>query len=180
MFRHVLVGVDGGNGGRDAVALAQRLVDPDGRVTLGHVHGGILSRLPTVTLWNEGQVEDAESVLRAEQRAAGGVVEVGVASIGAHSPGEGLHRLAERTGADLLVIGVSHHRAAGRALIGDNARSVLNGAPCAVAVAPHDYREHPDPIARLGVGYDGSPSRDRSPSAPVRRSRRSTRRTSPP
>jgi nucleotide-binding universal stress UspA family protein len=42
-------------------------------------------------------------------------------------------------------------------LIGDDTRSSLNGAPCAVAIAARGYADHPLPIATIGVGYDGSP-----------------------
>ena len=39
MFRRVLVGVDGGPGGRDAIALARLLAAPDGEITLAHICG---------------------------------------------------------------------------------------------------------------------------------------------
>ncbi len=43
MFKNVLVGVDGRPNARDAIALASRLIDPDGgRLTLAHVHSGKL------------------------------------------------------------------------------------------------------------------------------------------
>ena len=42
MFKNVLVGVDGRPNGRDAIALASRLTDPDGKLTLAHVHSGEL------------------------------------------------------------------------------------------------------------------------------------------
>ena len=38
MFNNVLVGVDGRPHGRDAIVLASRLKDPDGKLTLAHVH----------------------------------------------------------------------------------------------------------------------------------------------
>ena len=38
MFKNVLVGVDGRPNGRDAIALASQLADPDGKLTLAHVH----------------------------------------------------------------------------------------------------------------------------------------------
>jgi len=41
MFVKVLVGVDGLQGGRDAVALARILVPADGEITLAHVYGGV-------------------------------------------------------------------------------------------------------------------------------------------
>jgi len=37
MFRQIVVGVDGREGGRDAVALARLLVAADGELTLAHI-----------------------------------------------------------------------------------------------------------------------------------------------
>ena len=39
MFENILVGVDGRQGGRDAIALAKRLAAPDATITLAHVYG---------------------------------------------------------------------------------------------------------------------------------------------
>ncbi len=36
MFKNVLVGVDCRPNGRDAIALASKLIDPDGNLTLAH------------------------------------------------------------------------------------------------------------------------------------------------
>jgi len=38
MFTNVIVGVDAGEGGRDAIALATQLVDSGGRLTLAHAY----------------------------------------------------------------------------------------------------------------------------------------------
>jgi nucleotide-binding universal stress UspA family protein len=65
--------------------------------------------------------------------------------------------LAETESADLVVVGSSRRGVVGRAFLGDDTRAALNGAPCAVAVAPTGYGEHPGEIRRVGVGYDGSP-----------------------
>ena len=73
------------------------------------------------------------------------------------SPGRGLHQQAEEQTADLLVVGSCSHGAFGRAMLGDDTRAALNGAPCAVAVAPLGYAEHPTPIAKVGVAYNASP-----------------------
>ena len=42
-------------------------------------------------------------------------------------------------------------------MLGDDTRGALNGAPCAVAIAERGYAEHPTPIAKVGVAYNGSP-----------------------
>jgi nucleotide-binding universal stress UspA family protein len=145
MFENVLVGVDGRPNGRDAIALASRLVDPDGRLTLAHVHRG------EVTEEREGSLELLE-----RERAASGVDAELVSVVSAH-PGRGLHEQAEEHDADLLVVGSCSRGVLGRAMLGDDTRAALDGAPCAVAVATRGYAEHPTPIANVGVAYNGSP-----------------------
>jgi nucleotide-binding universal stress UspA family protein len=157
MFRTVLVGVDGDEGGRDAIALAARLVDKGGELTFAHVfherrsasqqrsHPGVL-----------GKREAARQLLERARAEAG--VSAHVRLRDAPSVGRGLHELAEITGADLLVVGSSRRGLLGRAGLGDDTRAALNGAPCAIAVAPAGYRrESPVLMREIGVGYDGSP-----------------------
>ena len=74
-----------------------------------------------------------------EKRRAETVVEADLRWYGSPSVGRGLHELAELIGADLLVIGSSRRGLLGRVLIGDDTRAALNGAPCAVAIAPAGY-----------------------------------------
>jgi nucleotide-binding universal stress UspA family protein len=76
---------------------------------------------------------------------------------GAPSVGRGLHELAESIAADLLVVGSSRRGLLGRVVIGDDTRAALNGAPCAIAIAPAGYWQHPAAVGEIGVGYDGSP-----------------------
>src|ERR1019366_8905934 len=68
-----------------------------------------------------------------------------------------LHELCEVIGADLLVVGSSRRGLMGRVLMGDDARAALNGAPCAIAIAPTGYSGQPVAMREIGVGYDGSP-----------------------
>lgn len=156
MFKNALVGVDGKPNGRDAVALASQLTDPDGKLTLAHIHTGELHPSHAVTPGVVREEREAsEKLLEAERATAGITAEL--ISIVAVSPGRGLHLQAEEQGADLLVVGSSSRGALGRAMLGDDTRAALNGAPCAVAIAPLGYAEHPDPIAKVGVAYNGSP-----------------------
>jgi nucleotide-binding universal stress UspA family protein len=75
-----------------------------------------------------------------------------------HPPvGSELHRVAHSRSVDLLVVGSASHPRAGVALPSDHARAALNGAPCAVAIAPIGYATHPGQIATIGVADNGSP-----------------------
>jgi nucleotide-binding universal stress UspA family protein len=74
----------------------------------------------------------------------------------AASAARGLTELAEAEGADLIVIGSSRHGDTGHIRLERTAGRLLQGAPCAVAIAPAGLREHGD-FRHAGVAYDGSP-----------------------
>lgn len=156
MFKNVLVGVDGRLSGRDAIALGSQLVEPGGRLTLAHVYHDVgLGPFAVARMLVEDQPEESEELLKRERAEAG--VEAEVIAVPAPSPGQGLHEEAERRGADLLVLGTCRHGIVGRTFLGNDTRAAINGAPCAIAVAPLAYAEHPKPIQTIGVGYDLSP-----------------------
>jgi nucleotide-binding universal stress UspA family protein len=146
MFKNVLVGVDGRPNGRDAIALASRLTGPDGKLTLAHVHTGL----------EFAAEEPAASQQLLERERAACHVRAELTTVLSRSPGQGLHQQAEELNADLLVVGSCGHGAFGRAMLGDDTRAALNGASCAVAIASLGYAQHPNPIATVGVGYNGS------------------------
>jgi nucleotide-binding universal stress UspA family protein len=155
MFKNALVGVDGGAGGRDALALALRLTDPDGKLTLAHVHSGELHPLHAITPGLPAEEREASKRLLEGERSLASV-SAELVSVIASAPGAGLHRQAEEQHADLLVVGSCSRGAIGRAMLGDDTRVALNGAPCAVAIAARGYAQHPKIVASVGVGYDGS------------------------
>jgi nucleotide-binding universal stress UspA family protein len=156
MFKNVLVGVDGSANGRVAVALARQLTDPDGKITLAHVHRGALDPLKAVQHGLLKTEREESSELLENERSATGV-EAELRDVIALSAGAGLHGQAELQGADLLVVGSCRHGALGRAVLGDDARAALNGAPCAVAIASHGYANAPGGLSTIGVAYNGSP-----------------------
>jgi nucleotide-binding universal stress UspA family protein len=73
----------------------------------------------------------------------------------------GLHAAARKLDASLLVVGASHHGRVGRVVPGGVAERLLHAAPCALAVAPRDYRPNTAGIRRIGVAYaDTAEARD--------------------
>jgi len=156
VFSKVLVGVDDGEGGRDAIALAQVLAAQGSEVTLAQVYQGDSepSRASSPG-YEAAQHERIHKLLEKLSEEAG--VEAQFRWHGSPSVGRGLHELAELTAADLLVIGSSRRGLLGRILIGDDTRAALNGAPCAVAIAPAGYSREDVVMREVGVGYDGSP-----------------------
>lgn len=161
MFRKVLVGVDGQLGGRDAVALAGQLSASDGQLVLAHVYP--LRGDPHHRDYDDRQAADyvrARDLLTAAREEAG--VRAELRFTPCESPGRGLHELAESLGSDLLVVGSCARGFLGRVMIGNDTRDALDGAPCAVAIAPAGYADAARPITRIGVGYDGSPDSERA------------------
>jgi nucleotide-binding universal stress UspA family protein len=159
MFTNVLVGVDGRDGGRDAIALAQDLGGPRARYVLANaVSCSIPGRAGAFWL---GTARRCAQTLLEEERHHARLATSTVVACGP-SPARALHDVAVNEHADLVVVGAGHHRNLPRALLGDDALGTLDRSPCAVAVAPGGYRQHPGGWTTIGVGDDGSELGDRA------------------
>lgn len=156
MFKNVLVGVDGGPNGRDAIALATRLLSPGGRLTLLNARPLHLSIMGALTPGLLEEERDASERMLSQERGRAHV-KASLVSVKSDSPGAALHVQAEKQRADLLVVGSCSRGPVGRVVMGDDARQALNGAPCAVAVAPRGFAEVGKPLTRVGVAFNGSP-----------------------
>jgi nucleotide-binding universal stress UspA family protein len=78
--------------------------------------------------------------------------------VASQSPAATLQEMAEEERAILLVLGSSHRGSVGRTVLGSVALSLLNGAPCAIAVAPSGYGgKDGNGLLRIAVAFDGSP-----------------------
>jgi nucleotide-binding universal stress UspA family protein len=155
-FRRIVVGVDQRQGGRDALALAALLRDACG-AELAAVYVYPFDR--TVHLDDAAAVEavlheDLLAELEHELARAG--IEARPAVVADRFPARALQTFAERDGADLIVVGAPHRAGADRILGGDVAAGTLQGAPCAVAVAPAGFAEAERCLRIVGVGFDGS------------------------
>lgn len=161
MFKNVVVGVDRRSGGADAIALSQRLLASDGELTLAHVFPG------EGQTWREEpsdaelrEREDVMEMLEAGRDAAG--VDANLRWRESSSAGRGLHELCELVEADMLVVGSSRRGLLGRVVLGDDTRAALNGAPCAIAIAPAGYGGRQAEIREIGVGYNESAESQRA------------------
>jgi nucleotide-binding universal stress UspA family protein len=162
VFKRIVVGVDGREGGRDALALAAALQRAaGGEIVAVHVYTYDRSVLLDEARAVETVLqEDLLTTLEGELRAVG----VSGRPLVEHdpAPARALHAVAEREEADLIVVGSCRRAGADRVLAGDDAAQTLHDAPCAVAVAPHGYAERPHDVKLIGVGYDGSPESRRA------------------
>lgn len=153
MFDHLIVGIDGRDGGRDAAALA-RALSPK-RMTL--VHAYALDAAPpfmTTDFLGAAQAEADRTVETLRDELG---LDADTVAIGDRSPARAIQQAAAERGADGIALGSAHHGALSRLLLGDVGRAVLNDAPCAVVVAPRGYAEQAAPPRRIAVGYDDGP-----------------------
>jgi nucleotide-binding universal stress UspA family protein len=159
MFKKVLVGIDGTPRGRDAIALALQLSDAATRLTLAHVHSPrVWLTGPITPAYLEADAAESWRMLARENAEAG--LDAQLASVLALTVGRGLHLEAAEQHADLIVIGSCGRGFLGRAAIGDDTRASINGASCAVAVAPHGYAGTHRPLTSVGIGFTGTPESD--------------------
>ena len=145
---HRLVGIDGTPSGREALSLATALAVLTGStVVLGSVYSYESGRFGGL-IWPPHH--DADGWLaEAEKDLAGGGLPWRSLTVPATSVAEGLIRLADQESVDAIVLGSSRHGHVGRVLAGSTVRRVIHGAPCAVAVAPHQWRPLPARRANL-------------------------------
>ena len=152
LFRKILIGYDQSEQAEDALALGRLLGDATGAKL---VVAGVFRFDPLFAQapwFEEAETDCARSVAQAAE-SLGAEPE----TIPSTSPARGLHDLAEDIDAGLIVVGSSHRGRFGRALAGSVGLSLLNGAPCAVAIAPRGYATQPvRSVSTVVVGFDGS------------------------
>lgn len=156
MERRIVIGFDPQNRGDDALAL-------------GRVLAEVLAATPvvaTVSAWPANllgpddlakaiELDTAEHFARAGEALEG--LEPEFRALPRTSPAEALHELAESERAVAIVLGSAHRGSLGRTLLGSVGEALLQGAPCAVAIAPAGYGEREThKLARIGVAFNGS------------------------
>ncbi len=153
MFAKVLVAHDLREGGDEALALGQLLAEAVGAklavagvLALGAVPIGF------EPAWRR-KAEQVAAEVKHVAEAAGADPEAHVGG----TPTRGLHTVATESQADLIVVGASHQSGLPKTPVsGDVGLGLLDGSPCAVAVAPRGYHVRPKAaITRIVVGCDG-------------------------
>jgi len=149
-----VAGYDGSTAAAAAVELAVLLAEPSG----ARVIAVTAYEPPAASLGKGGSIA-SEALLAEEARHAAAMVLADlhvagverVTQLGSSAPA--LCTVAEREGADLIVVGATHRGTLGRIAPGSLAERLVHGAPCAIAVAP--VEQHARPIRTIAVAYDG-------------------------
>jgi nucleotide-binding universal stress UspA family protein len=157
MSKTILVGVDQHSTARDAVVLGAALAAATGaELAVAHVYpldpmadAMALGAPAANPLHDEAQEIVAQSTV-------GIIPEPRRIVAPSRSVAAGLHLQAVGEGAEIIVVGSSHRGTIGRAALGTHATRVVQGAPCAVAIAPRGLAQHGARLRTIAVALDGS------------------------
>jgi nucleotide-binding universal stress UspA family protein len=158
MFKTIIVGVDGREGGRDALVLAGRLaLLAGGELVAVHALAfDIYVARSGALKYNSLAEQDGQRQL--DEALANAGLTARTRLLHDTSPARALHRVAEEEHADVIVVGSTHHGALGRVFTGDDAAATLHGSTCPVAVAPRGLADQEwKPVQRIGVGFNEGP-----------------------
>jgi nucleotide-binding universal stress UspA family protein len=155
MFKHIAVGCDGSHEGRDAVALGAAIASVTGaRLSLVGVFSP--SFLPVEGMSDRRTLRaEALRALRRERDLL--APDAFIHTIADTSVARALRHYAERSHADLLIVGSSRSAPAGHVTIGRHGRQLLYDAPFAVGVAARHLHDDGLRLGAIAVGYDGGP-----------------------
>ena len=157
----VIVGYDGSDRSRDALAFAEALAAAqDAQLIVACVHpyqpgSSAIGEAGFDREVRSGAQRTAES---ARELLARGEEAEFCAALGV-SPAVGLGSVARERDADAIVVGSSSRGWLGQVLCGTVATQLVHDAPCAVGVAPVGYaKDHPPALSSVGAAFDGSPA----------------------
>jgi nucleotide-binding universal stress UspA family protein len=153
----IVIGHDGSEQGRDALALGREMADVVGATPV----------VTTVLPWPSNLMapDELDAAAKADTaelfRSASDYLEGYAAEEWwciNRSPADALYQVAEDEAAALIVVGSCHRGPIGRVMVGGVGTSLLHGAPCSVLVAPRGFADdEARSLRRIGIGFDGSP-----------------------
>ena len=137
MFNTILIGLDGSEGAKRAIPYAAGLARRDGaKLVIGHVEEYTIGKGGGPLRANEGELE-ADLRQTAEKLTQDGVeASVETASVLAGGPAPALAAIADRVGADVIVVGTRGHTVLAGVVLGSVAQRLLTVADKPVMVIP--------------------------------------------
>jgi nucleotide-binding universal stress UspA family protein len=157
----VIVGVDGGPTGRDALVLGEWTAEVLGSslvVAVVHPAAAAIGSGRVDAEWVADRHRAAEQVLdgaRTVLKDATAPVEYRM--VASSSAAHGLHDLAEELGAETIVVGSGRAGPRQRLFAGSTAERLLAGSVCPIAVAPAGMETNPGTHGLIGVAYVDTP-----------------------
>ncbi|MFA4927551.1 MAG: universal stress protein [Patulibacter sp.] len=147
----IVVGHDGSDGGRDALALAVALADAWGQdptITVVGVYPYDPSYKSASDTYEAKLAEQTEGQLTDARALYSDRANVRFTVVRGSSPAQALDARA-------IVVGRSHTNVVTRPFLGSATEQALHGSPCAVVVAPVGWADRGAQLQTIGVAYDG-------------------------
>lgn len=156
--RTAIVGVDGSERSRDALALGAALAALEDRLLIAYVHPyGELKSFLGGGKYETLVRETAESIFDDIRDVVPESTTREMRLVTDRSPAKGLEELANDEGAGMVIVGSSERSRLERVLAGSVAETLLSGAPVPVAIAPRGYGDRPTvSLDVIGCGFNGS------------------------
>ncbi|MFI5935231.1 universal stress protein [Actinoplanes sp. NPDC051494] len=154
MSAPVIVGVDGGESGRDALVLGEWAAAVLGAplvVAVVHPAPAALGSGRVDAEWVADRRRSAQAVLDGARAVLTTAAEY--RTVASTSAAHGLHDLAEQLGAEAIVVGSGRAGPRHRLFPGSTADRLLAGSVCPIAVAPAGLERAPGTLGRIGVAY---------------------------
>jgi nucleotide-binding universal stress UspA family protein len=152
-FEKLVVGFDGSDTGWDGLVLSMALAKTFGsQVSVVYVYDKELAASSREA--SRELAEHADAVLAGAREGVSQALAVSFRGLAATSPARGLHELAQKQEAELIVLGSRRLGPRTKAALATVSENVLRAAPCAVAVAPRGYRSRGGFVPqRIAVGW---------------------------
>jgi nucleotide-binding universal stress UspA family protein len=162
----IVIGFDGTDSGEDALALGlllARATRAEALVAVIHPQEYPIGVGRVDAEWVAFMHDRAEALLGRARRLAGDYPGADFQEVSAPSESRGLHELAERERAGLVVVGSSQRGPLGRTFPGSTGDRLLHGSASPVAVAPRGLRERPpEGLETIAVAFLDTPEAHRA------------------
>lgn len=141
MFRTIVLGLDGSEGANRALPFASALVQREGgKLVIAHVEEDIVGKGGGPIHATEDETQ-ADIRRQADELAEAGIeTSVEMSSVFLGGPAPAIAKIADRVGADLIVVGSRGHSAAIGVVLGSVAERLPHVAHQPVLVVPHDVK----------------------------------------
>ena len=150
----IVAGFDNSPSGYDAVALGRTLAIATGaRLIVANVYP-LAAELVLDSKVDEKLRQDALRTARRAHIVLEGFDDWDPHACAAAPAARGLHEVAEREQAEMIVVGSTHRHGLGRVMPGATAEKLLRGAGVPVVVAPAGWSG--GDLRTIGAGFDGS------------------------
>jgi nucleotide-binding universal stress UspA family protein len=151
MTPKAIISYDGTSNDEDALMLGRMLALAGATLQLAYVRHAVEPEREREVLHGH----EAQRLLEAGARSLGDP-DVDRRVVLSASTAEGLRELARAEGADILIFGSDYRTAAWHVNPQRSARTLLEGGPAAIAIAPASFRDGPlAPFGRIGVLASG-------------------------